>query len=341
MRAIGHFVGGKEVKGASGRSGDVFDPNTGEVQAKVAFAKRSEVEDAIASAQTAQPALGSHQPPAPRPRAVQVPRARSERVRQPGQVAVVRARQDHRRRQGRHPARARSGGVRLRHPAPAQRRVQRRRGTGDRSLLHAPAARRCRRDHAVQFSRHDSDVEIRPCPRLRQFLHPETVGARSVRPDAACRAAGRGGPAGRRAQRDQRRQGSGRRPAHRSARDGDRLRRLLGDRRLHLFDRLRAWQTRAMFRRRQEPHDRDAGRRHGPGGRRPGRRRLWLRRRTLHGGIGGGAGGQEDGRHPGREAHSARRKSESGTIERSAIRLRPAGHQGAPRQGAQTTSISA
>ena len=46
MREIGHFIGGIEVKGASGRFGDVFDPNTGEVQARVAFAKRSEVEHA-------------------------------------------------------------------------------------------------------------------------------------------------------------------------------------------------------------------------------------------------------------------------------------------------------
>ena len=36
MREIGHFVGGKEVNGTSGRWGDVFNPNTGEVQAKVA-----------------------------------------------------------------------------------------------------------------------------------------------------------------------------------------------------------------------------------------------------------------------------------------------------------------
>src|SRR5438309_1255270 len=30
MREIGHFIGGKAVKGTSGRFGDVFDPNTGE-----------------------------------------------------------------------------------------------------------------------------------------------------------------------------------------------------------------------------------------------------------------------------------------------------------------------
>src|SRR5947209_19845019 len=56
MREIGHFIGGKPVKGTSGRFGDVFNPNTGEVQAKVAFAARSEVAQAVANAQAAQPA---------------------------------------------------------------------------------------------------------------------------------------------------------------------------------------------------------------------------------------------------------------------------------------------
>src|SRR6478736_5214573 len=62
MREIGHFVGGKEVKGGSGRSGDVFDPNTGEVQAKVAFASKSEVQVAIAAAEAAQPAWAATNP---------------------------------------------------------------------------------------------------------------------------------------------------------------------------------------------------------------------------------------------------------------------------------------
>src|SRR6202041_1039896 len=62
MREIGHFVGGKEVKGGSGRFGDVFNPNTGEVQAKVALAKHSEVEHAITVAQAAQPAWAATNP---------------------------------------------------------------------------------------------------------------------------------------------------------------------------------------------------------------------------------------------------------------------------------------
>jgi len=62
MREIGHFIGGKAVAGTSGRFGDVFDPNTGDVQAKVALASRAEVEKAIANAEAAQPAWAATNP---------------------------------------------------------------------------------------------------------------------------------------------------------------------------------------------------------------------------------------------------------------------------------------
>jgi malonate-semialdehyde dehydrogenase (acetylating)/methylmalonate-semialdehyde dehydrogenase len=62
MRDIGHFIGGSEVKGASGRFGDVFNPNTGEVQAKVALAAKAEVEKAIANAEAAFPAWAATNP---------------------------------------------------------------------------------------------------------------------------------------------------------------------------------------------------------------------------------------------------------------------------------------
>ncbi len=62
MREIGHFIGGKEMKGGSGRFGDVFNPNTGEVQAKVAFANRAEMERAIANAAAAQPEWAATNP---------------------------------------------------------------------------------------------------------------------------------------------------------------------------------------------------------------------------------------------------------------------------------------
>ena len=49
MRQIGHFIGGKRVEGKSGRFGDVYDPNTGEIQARVALASVSEVREAVAN----------------------------------------------------------------------------------------------------------------------------------------------------------------------------------------------------------------------------------------------------------------------------------------------------
>ena len=54
MRSIEHFIGGRPVAGASGRHGDVFDPNTGEVQARVPLASAGELEAAIADAAAAQ-----------------------------------------------------------------------------------------------------------------------------------------------------------------------------------------------------------------------------------------------------------------------------------------------
>src|SRR5881397_3345940 len=54
MRSIGHFIGGKEVKGTSGRTADVFEPMTGEVQAKVALASKAEVRAAVENARDAQ-----------------------------------------------------------------------------------------------------------------------------------------------------------------------------------------------------------------------------------------------------------------------------------------------
>jgi malonate-semialdehyde dehydrogenase (acetylating) / methylmalonate-semialdehyde dehydrogenase len=62
MREIGHFIGGKYAPGNSGRYGDVFDPNTGEVQARVAFANPAEVEHAIAVAQAAFPGWAAINP---------------------------------------------------------------------------------------------------------------------------------------------------------------------------------------------------------------------------------------------------------------------------------------
>ncbi|MCR5878355.1 CoA-acylating methylmalonate-semialdehyde dehydrogenase [Phenylobacterium sp. J367] len=54
MREITHFIDGASVASTSGRTGDVFNPNTGEVQARVALATPAELDAAVASALRAQ-----------------------------------------------------------------------------------------------------------------------------------------------------------------------------------------------------------------------------------------------------------------------------------------------
>ncbi|PPJ47740.1 methylmalonate-semialdehyde dehydrogenase (CoA acylating) [Rhizobium sp. KAs_5_22] len=54
MREIGHYIGGKHVAGTSGRSSNVFNPATGEVQATVALASVAELDAAVQNAKAAQ-----------------------------------------------------------------------------------------------------------------------------------------------------------------------------------------------------------------------------------------------------------------------------------------------
>jgi len=54
MRQIEHFVDGRAFAGTGGRFGDVFDPNTGEIQARVALATQADVDAAVRSAAKAQ-----------------------------------------------------------------------------------------------------------------------------------------------------------------------------------------------------------------------------------------------------------------------------------------------
>jgi malonate-semialdehyde dehydrogenase (acetylating)/methylmalonate-semialdehyde dehydrogenase len=53
MRTIGHFINGAAFAGNSGRSGDIYNPATGEVQAKVAFASKAELRAAVEHAKKA------------------------------------------------------------------------------------------------------------------------------------------------------------------------------------------------------------------------------------------------------------------------------------------------
>ena len=54
MREITHFIDGVSVAGTSGRYGEIFNPNTGEVQARVALAAPAELDAAVQAAIRAQ-----------------------------------------------------------------------------------------------------------------------------------------------------------------------------------------------------------------------------------------------------------------------------------------------
>src|SRR5690242_9668851 len=62
MSDISHFINGKRVQSASGRSGDVFNPATGERVRRVALASKEEVDQAVRAARAAFPAWAATPP---------------------------------------------------------------------------------------------------------------------------------------------------------------------------------------------------------------------------------------------------------------------------------------
>ena len=54
MKTIGHFINGKEVNGTSRKTADVFNPATGDIQAKVMLATKAEVDEIVDQARVAQ-----------------------------------------------------------------------------------------------------------------------------------------------------------------------------------------------------------------------------------------------------------------------------------------------
>ncbi|MEV3950483.1 CoA-acylating methylmalonate-semialdehyde dehydrogenase [Streptomyces halstedii] len=62
VRELTHFIGGTHTPGTSGSHGEVYDPNTGEVQALVPLANRTETRAAVADAVHAQREWGGWNP---------------------------------------------------------------------------------------------------------------------------------------------------------------------------------------------------------------------------------------------------------------------------------------
>src|SRR5688572_7150801 len=61
MRAIDHFIAGG-AGGPAARFGDIFDPNSGSVQGRVALGDKAVLDRAVAAAQKAQPGWAATNP---------------------------------------------------------------------------------------------------------------------------------------------------------------------------------------------------------------------------------------------------------------------------------------
>ena len=193
MERIGHWVGGKQMSGESGRTGPVFNPATGEQTHEVDFA------------------IGGGGRPGDRRRPRGLPglardlavEARRDHVPdpRPGRRAPARDRPAHHAaarqgpvgRDGRGRARPREHRVRLRHPEPAEGRLHRAGLDRRRRLLDPPAARRRRRHHAVQLPGDGAHVDVRERDRVRERVHPEALGEGPRRQHVHRRAAVGGG----------------------------------------------------------------------------------------------------------------------------------------------------
>ncbi len=188
MRAIHHWIDGKETAGTSGRTADVFNPATGEVQAKVDLASKAEMDDAIDRAARAQVGWGATNPQRRARVMMKMVDLINRDMDKLAEMLSQRTRQDLPRRQGRRPARAGGDRVFHRRAAAAEGRIHGRRRPRHRHVFHAPAAGRGRGDHAVQLSRHDPAVEAGTGAGVRQRGHPEAVGTRPDRAQHARRA---------------------------------------------------------------------------------------------------------------------------------------------------------
>ena len=238
---ISHWIDGKPWAGVAERTGEVYDPATGAVTGQVDFASPTEVDEAVAAAARAFPALAGHLAGARGRKVLFAFRELlNEHQRRAGRDRHRRARQGARRRGGRGRAGDRERRVRLRDAGAAQGRVQRERVHPGRRVLDAAAARRGRRDLAVQLPGDGAAVVRAQRDRVRQHGGAEAVGEGPVGGQLHRRPVGAGRPARRRAQRAARRQGGGRRAADPSGGARDLVRRLHADRPLRLRDRHRA-----------------------------------------------------------------------------------------------------
>jgi malonate-semialdehyde dehydrogenase (acetylating)/methylmalonate-semialdehyde dehydrogenase len=162
------------VMDSAERLGDVFNPATGQVQARVALASPAVVDQAVASAKAAAASWKSTSL-AKRTKIlfafrelVDAGRRTSPRC---SRASTARCRRRARRGQ----PRPRGHRVRVRHRAAAQGRALGERLDRGRQLLAAPAARRRRRHHAVQLPGDGADVDVPDRDRVREHLRAQAL----------------------------------------------------------------------------------------------------------------------------------------------------------------------
>ena len=239
-KPIHHWIGGTSVPGTSGRSGPVCNPATGEQT------RRGRLRHRRGGRRRRPGRRRRRSPPGARSRW----RKRAElffTIRELvhehradiARFLTARARQGHLGRARRGRPRPRGDRVRLRDPDPPQGRVLRAGLDRDRRLLDPPAARRRRRDHAVQLPGDGAHVDVGAGDRVREHVRAQALREGSLGVGLHRRAAQGGGSPGRRLQRRPRRQGRGRRDPRAPGRRGGLVRRLDPDRALRLRDRRR------------------------------------------------------------------------------------------------------
>ena len=305
MTRIHHWIGGKPVEGASGRTGPVFNPALGQQSGQVDLATAEEVGAAVAAAKAAFPAWRR-----PRSRSAQRsssdPRARPSAARRWRRILTAEHGKVLSDAMGEVTPELEVIEFACGIPHSAQGRHVRAGLDRGRHLLDPAAARRRRRDHAVQLPRHGpmwmwapalacgNTFVLKPSEKdPSASVWTASCSRRPVCPTASSTSSTATRWRSTRSSSTRRRRGE--------------LRRLDADRAVRLRDRDEARQARAGARRGEEPHDRPPRRGHRPGRRRCGQRRLRLGRRALHGDLAGG--------HGRRRGRRARRRDQAAAAE--------------------------
>ena len=175
LKPINHWIGGRPYEGQSGRTGPVYNPALGIQTGAVDLASAEEVDWRSRPRRRRSPrGARSRSRAGPISSSASASSSTTTARTSRGCSRSSTARCLRRDRRGR--ARARGDRVLLRHPDAAQGRVL---GAGldrDRRLLDPPAARRRRRDHAVQLPRDGPDVDVGARARVRQHVRAQAVG---------------------------------------------------------------------------------------------------------------------------------------------------------------------